>query len=91
MIDEKPTGPFCQSCSMPMAKPEDFGTDNEGFNINDYCCHCFQNGKFTAPDMTLEQMIDLSADCMVKYAKMSEDQAKGIATNFIPMLKRWKK
>jgi len=83
-------GPFCQSCSMPLEKPEDFGTDERGFRINDYCYHCYQNGNFASPDMTLQQMIDLSIDCMIKIANVPEEQASNIATNFIPTLKRWK-
>lgn len=84
-------GPFCQSCSMPMLKPKDFGTDEKGFKINDYCHFCFENGKFTNPDTTLGQMIKLSADFMVKKANMPESQARQIASSFIPTLKRWRK
>jgi hypothetical protein len=83
-------GPNCQSCGMPMVKTEDFGTDEHGAKVIGYCNFCFQNGKFTAPDMTLQQMQDLSASCMVKYAGVSEEKAKEVATNFIPTLKRWK-
>jgi hypothetical protein len=87
---EQCKGPNCQSCGMPMEITEDFGTDENASKVNDYCNFCFQNGKFTAPDMTLQQMQDLSASCMVKYVGTPEDQAKEIATNFIPTLKRWK-
>lgn len=86
---EEIKGPFCQSCSMPMLKPEDFGTNEKGFKVNDYCNFCYQNGKFTNPDITLEQMIDLSSGCMVKHGHMPEDKAKDLASNFIPTLKRW--
>ena len=88
---ENITGPFCQSCSMPMLKPEDFGTDEKGLRINDYCHFCYKDGKFTNPDITLEQMIDLSVGCMVKYTNMTEDKARELSSNCIPALKRWTK
>ena len=40
--------------------------------------------------MTLQQMQDLSASCMVKYVGTPEEQAKEIMANLIPTLKRWK-
>ena len=88
-MEEQMKGPFCQSCSLPMQKPQDFGTDERGFRVNDYCHYCFQNGKFTSPDMTLQQMIDLSVSGMVKNTNIPEDQARELLTNFIPTLKRW--
>ncbi|MBU4293030.1 MAG: zinc ribbon domain-containing protein [Actinobacteria bacterium] len=33
--------PFCQSCSMPMMKPEDFGTNADGSKNEEYCTYCF--------------------------------------------------
>ncbi|MGQ9623414.1 MAG: zinc ribbon domain-containing protein, partial [Candidatus Caldatribacteriaceae bacterium] len=50
----QPQGPFCQSCAMPMVKPEDFGTNADGSPNGEYCRYCFQNGEFTAPDTTVE-------------------------------------
>ena len=41
----------CQSCGMPLEKPDDFGTEANGFRINDYCHYCFQNGTFTEPNI----------------------------------------
>ncbi len=36
----KPQGPFCQSCAMPMAKPQNFGTNADGIQNQEYC-HLF--------------------------------------------------
>jgi hypothetical protein len=46
-MGEQPKGPFCQSCSMPLEKPDDFGTGAEGFRVNDYCHYCFDKSAFT--------------------------------------------
>lgn len=86
---EEQKGPFCQSCGMPLEKPEDFGTDEKGFRINDYCHFCFKDGEFTNPVITLEEMIRLATDCMVKYVNIPEEQARQITTEHIPTLKRW--
>ena len=73
---------------MPMEKPEDFGTNADGTRSNDYCQFCFQNGKFTDPNITIEQMIDKVAG-FAKQMKMSDEQAREMAKTFIPKLKRW--
>lgn len=75
--------PICQSCGMPMMKSEDFGS-------NEYCCHCFKDGKFTMPDLTLEQMIER----LIPFASqmgMAEEQARKMAWENLPKLKRWRK
>ena len=82
-----PKGPFCQSCAMPMHKPEQFGTEAGGEASQDYCCHCRQDGKFTAPDITMQQMQDKVAS-MLKGIPPAE--ARKIADSFIPKLKRWR-
>lgn len=87
---EKPKGPFCQSCGMPMNIPEDFGTDKKGLVDNDYCVHCIENGKFTDPNITEEEMIDLVTEILIEKEKMPEDHARQITRSFIPTLKRWK-
>mgnify|MGYP003393846552 FL=1 len=88
---EQPKGPFCQSCGMPMEGIDCFGTDVDGKKNDDYCCHCYYNGEFTNPNITLEEMIDLVASIMVDKVKMQEKQAIQISQSFIPTLKRWKK
>ena len=87
---KQPKGPFCQSCSMPMEKPEDFGTDEEGNRVNNYCHYCYQSGEFTNPDITLGQMPDIVVKNMVEEMKIPEDQARQITQSFLPKLVRWR-
>lgn len=61
------------------------GTDNKG-----YCTFCFVNGVFTKPDITVEEMIEMSIDNMTQELHMPEDKAKKLAKEVIPTLKRWK-
>ncbi len=83
----KPQGPFCQSCSMPMTKKEDFGTNADGSQNEEYCTYCFQHGNFVPANSTMEQVIEKSLEAM-RQMKMPEtliEQTKLI----IPTLKRW--
>ncbi len=88
---KRPEGPFCQSCGMPMENIDCFGTDADKEKNNDYCCHCFQNGEFVDQNITMEEMIDLSASIMAEKTKIPETNAKDICGSFVPTLKRWKR
>lgn len=48
-----------------------------------------QGGEFTAPDMTLEQMIEHVAAIGADKLGMAEDAAKQMAEQVIPTLRRW--
>lgn len=82
-------GPFCQSCSMPLRQPEDFGTAKEGFRVNEYCRHCYAGGAFTDPEITMRQMIDRSVPIMVQQG-MQEQAARGLLEEVMPKFKRWR-
>jgi len=84
-------GPFCQSCAMPMERPELFGTNANGTRAEEYCTYCFQNGKFTQPDIAMQEMINKCIEVMVQKNIMPEGQARGLMMKTIPTLKRWKK
>jgi hypothetical protein len=85
----KPQGIFCQSCSMPLQKPEDFGTNADGSKNQEYCQYCYQKGKFTEPEITMGQMIEKCTGIM-KQMNMPEAQIEQ-TKKFIPILKRWRK
>lgn len=87
---EIPQNP-CQSCGMPLQKPEDHGTEVNGNRSADYCHFCYQSGKFTDPNQTMEQMIDLVTKYMVSEMKMPEPAARQTTSSFIPTLRRWQK
>jgi len=76
---------------MPMTKPDDFGTNGDGTKNGEYCSFCYNGGRFTEPDMTMEEMIEKVASALVERVKLPEDEAKEIARGTIPKLKRWAK
>ena len=79
---------FCQSCTMNMAKPEDYGTEKDGSKSLQYCKYCYENGQFTNPGITLDQM-----KTHIK-SKMNElgisENIIHLSTGSLPHLKRWK-
>ena len=79
----------CQSCGMPLKKdPYGGGTEKDGSKSNKYCSYCYENGEFTNPDMTVEEM-----KILVK-GKLKEmgfpGFIAGMFTKGIPKLERWK-
>jgi hypothetical protein len=87
----KQYGYFCQSCAMPIDKPEWFETNTDGTRSEEYCTYCFQNGKFTEPDIVMQEMIDKCIEIMVQRNIMPERQARELMMSTIPNLKRWKR
>ena len=78
---------LCQSCGMPLAQIEDFGTDADGSINSDYCAHCYQNGSFTNPFMTLVEMQDHVKQIL---QRQHEDYAKvNLVVTSLTELKRW--
>jgi hypothetical protein len=84
-------GPFCQSCAMPLEKPEMFGTDKEGVRINDYCRFCYRGGEFSEPKITADQMAEKCTRIMVDRGIMPEKEAREILARTLPKLKRWQR
>jgi hypothetical protein len=75
---------------MPLQKEEDFGTNANGSKSEEYCFHCFQNGKFLDEGITLEGKISKNVEFAVQMG-MSEGEARKLASEVLPKLKRWKK
>ncbi len=80
---------LCQSCSMPLDKPEMMGTEKDGSKSNEYCVYCYQNGAFINPDMTLEEMKILVKEQMEK--RKINTNLINMAVSSLPNLKRWRK
>lgn len=89
-MSEQEKGPFCQSCAMPLHKPEDFGTEANGFRTNHYCTYCYQNGAFTNPDITQEEMLDICVNAMDEQKIMPREQASALMKEVLPTLTRWR-
>jgi len=83
-------GAFCQSCYMPMDKPEDFGTESNGSASADYCCHCYAKGDFTSKE-TFEEAVESNIRFWREDGDEGDDQARARIMEVFPKLKRWAK
>jgi hypothetical protein len=72
---------------MPMDKEELQGTCADGSASREYCTYCYQNGAFTNPDLTLDEMISRIAQAVGKTLTPEE---KKNSREFLSRLKRWK-
>jgi hypothetical protein len=81
---------ICQSCGMPMMKPEYFGINADGSKNEEYCTYCFKGGNFTLPNVTLSQMIEKLVS-MHDQMGITEEAARKMASENLPKLKRWQK
>lgn len=80
---------------MPLAEPDDFGTEPDGSRNPDYCTHCFKDGRFTK-DVSMEEMIDHCMKFLAEVNKesghcLSPQQAREQMQKRFPALKRWKR
>ena len=86
-MDDKPR---CQSCGMPLSDEfKNFGSESDGSPVSEYCMFCYQDGAFTNPDQTVDEMVQSSIDFMTSNLGFSEDQATQMSNDVIRKLKRW--
>lgn len=78
---------FCQSCTLPIDNVEDCGTEKDGSKSDMYCKYCYQDGEFTEPDMTLDQMMGI-AEKEMKKQNLPENIIQQ-SMDMLPRLKRW--
>lgn len=76
---------FCQSCTMPIDAVEDRGTERDRSKSNEYCKYCYADGKFTNPNLTLEEMKE-----KVRSNPNLPDSIVQKSLELLPKLKRWK-
>ena len=80
----------CQSCGMPVSRDEHGGgTEANGERSKKYCSHCYENGAFTQPDLTVEQMKERVREKLINF-KIPKFLT-GFFTRNIPKLERWAK
>lgn len=75
---------------MPMKKDFEHGTNEDGTPNPDYCEHCFQEGRFTQPDLTLVEQAKKLVRIGMEELGMTKEQAMELAAGRLPHLKRWR-
>lgn len=81
---------ICQSCAMPLEQTDNLGTNKDKSMNYEYCKFCFQHGQFTDESITLEQKIQKNIS-IAKQMGIKEEEARQLAENILPKLKRWQK
>jgi len=80
----------CQSCGMPLARDEKGGgTERNGGKSKKYCSHCYENGEFTMPNLSVGQMKDRVKQKLVEFG--FPKFLTGLFTRNIHKLERWRK
>ena len=80
----------CESCGMPIeASFQNLGTEADGSPASEYCMFCYQNGTFTKPDQTVDEMVQSSIDFMTGPMEFTPEQATQMSNEYIRALKRW--
>lgn len=79
----------CQSCGMPLNKNNQ-GTDDDQNLSEEYCHFCYEEGEFLIPNLTLDNQIERLAEMAIENMKMTEKEARSLAEEVLPGLKRWK-
>ncbi len=79
----------CQSCGMPIRKdPKKGGSNADGSRNLMYCSYCFEDGAFTQPDITVDEMKKL---CVGKMKEMGfPGMVARLFAGGLPRLERWK-
>lgn len=78
---------FCQSCGMPLTE-DVLGTEANGEKSEKYCSYCYQDGKFTAPDLSMNDMLEIGVSALLREG-MKEQEARGMMQAVLPNLQRW--
>jgi hypothetical protein len=80
----------CQSCGMPLKRDEQGGgTNAEDSKSTMYCSHCYENGRFVLPDITVEQMQSRVREKVIEFGVPGF--LAGFFTRRVPSLVRWQK
>src|SRR5688500_10863281 len=79
----------CQSCGMPFKNdPKGGGSNANGSRSSMYCSYCYENGRFTQPDITVGQMQQFVKDKLRSMGFFHRLFA-GMFVKGIPRLERW--
>ena len=81
----------CQSCGMPLVSKRQGdmrGSERNGSPSEKWCKLCYENGSFTGPDCTLNQMLEIVENAMQQQGVNS--LMRWMARKQIPRLERWR-
>ncbi len=79
----------CQSCGMPLKRDiKNGGTNSDGSRSKMYCSNCYENGHFTNPTLTPDEIKNRLKEKLIEFG--IPKFLTGFFTKNIPNLERWK-
>lgn len=85
----------CQSCGMPLKQGQgDFrGTEADGTRSEKYCTRCYLQGKYVDPNLTKEQLINITFEELDKsdMNKIKKWMLKKVYPKQLNALERWRR
>jgi hypothetical protein len=83
--------PICQSCGMPLTDETILATNQDGTANHEYCIYCYEDGNFTEPNITMQEMSNICVHYMLNENHgFDEPAARKIMNDLLPTLHRWK-
>ena len=76
---------------MQLDNPLFMGTNEANLRIKSYCINCFKSGRFTEPELTIEEMSWRLHRILVEQARLPIGDAIPLIEGFLPKLERWRK
>jgi hypothetical protein len=75
---------------MPLSKdPLGGGTNADGSRSTEYCSHCYQSGRFTEPNISVDAMM-ANVEGKLREMHIPGFLARRFTRN-IPLLRRWQR
>lgn len=82
--------PICQSCGMPLTDKSILATNQDGTPNHEYCIYCYEDGCFTEPKISMQEMADICVHYMLNENHgFDEPTARKIMNDLLPTLRRW--
>ena len=79
---------ICQSCAMPLENAK-LGTNADGTQNQEHCEHCYKDGKYKWPAITMNGMIKSCIKHSVPHIYPDVETARNAMNALFPTLKRW--
>ena len=80
----------CQSCGTRLTRITEFGTYQDGSINTDYCLQCFEDGRYTSENKSLEARIAKNIQLAHKLG-MSQARTTKLADAVVPQIRKWRK
>ncbi len=79
----------CQSCGYHMRRPEDFGSESDGSEAENYCGTWYVEGAFAHEAGTSDEFISVAVQDLAKARGQAVGKMRLTLRKELPKLERW--